>query len=147
MRDSFSYYYDDNAAHKGNRTLLFVLLAVLALGIIGIIYLFVHSPSKRAAGGNISVTITPEQTQVAAGEAHDFAASVTGTGDTDITWSVQEGSAAGKIVPRGAQAQGGTLANMSVYIAPQSPGTYHLIAASKADPSRKATAEITVTPH
>jgi hypothetical protein len=142
----FSYYYDDHAGQAGNRTLLFVLLGVLALGIIGVFYLMLRPSAKSTPAANVVVKVSPTQAQVAPGNAFDFAATVTGSGDTDVNWSVQEGSAGGKLVNRGAQATGGQVATMAVYIAPSTPGTYHIVAASKANPSKTATAEITVAP-
>jgi chitinase len=48
-------------------------------------------------------------------------------------------------VNRGAKADGGTVSSLAVYIAPRTPGTYHLLATSKADPQESASAEVTVT--
>ena len=44
----------------------------------------------------------------------------------------------------GAQAQGGTVSDMAVYVAPSTPGSYHVVATSKADASKSATAQVTV---
>ncbi len=142
--DNFFYFYDDSAAHRGNRKLLIVLMVVLALGVLGVIYML-SGPAKHPAGANISISISPTEAQVVAGQAHDFAATVTGSSDTDVTWSVAEGSSGGKVVNHGAQAEGGTVAIMAVYVAPTTPGSYHVVATSKADPAKSATAEVTVT--
>jgi len=144
--DSFSYYYDDRAGQAGNRRLLIILLVVLALGIIGLLYLMLRSPGKAASTENISITVSPVEAQVASGAAHDFAATVSGTGNTDVTWSIQEGDSGGRVVNRGAEARGGTVSTIGVYIAPATAGTYHVIATSKADRSKAASAEVTVTP-
>lgn len=143
--EDFFYFYDDKSSQHGNRKLLIVMMVVLALGVLGVIYLLSRPGSKSAAGANVTITISPTAAQVAAGEAHDFAATVTGSGDTDVTWSVAEGSAAGNVVSRGAQAQGGTVASMGVYVAPATPGTYHVVATSKADSSKSAAAEVLVS--
>ncbi len=50
-----------------------------------------------------------------------------------MTWSVQEG------------ASGGTIDASGNYTAPADPGIFHVVAASVADPSKKATATVTVT--
>lgn len=141
----FSYYYDDNAGKAGSPKLLFVLLGVLVLGVIGLFYIMLRPSPKSAGAGNISVSITPTEAKVEAGNAFDFTATVRGSGDTDVNWSVREGSSGGKVVNRGAQAQGGEVSNMAVYVAPSAPGTYHVVAASKADPQKTATAEVTVS--
>ncbi len=143
--ENFFYFYDDSSAQRGNRRLLIILLVVLALGIAGVIYLMSRPSAKSAAIADVTVTISPTEAKVVAGEAHDFAATVTGSGDSDVTWSVEEGSAGGKVVNHGAQAQGGTVSTVGVYIAPSTPGTYHVVATSKADPAKSVAAEVTVT--
>jgi chitinase len=82
---------------------------------------------------------------VVAGKAFDFSATVSGTDDTQVIWTVQEGDAGGRVVTRRAKAEGGTLSSRVVYIAPRTPGTYHLLATSKAEPRKSASAEATVT--
>lgn len=142
----FSYYYDDRAAQpKSSRFLLIAAVALLAIGIIGVLYLMMRGPAKNAANANVTVTIAPTEAQVVAGNAHDFSATVSGASQTDVTWSVQEGSAGGSVVNHGAQADNGVVSMMVVYIAPSTPGTYHLLATSTANPKKSATAEITVT--
>lgn len=143
--DEFFYFYDDKSPQRSNLKLLIILMVVLALGILSVIYLMSRSSTKSPAGGNVAITISPSEAEVSVGEAHDFSATVTGSGDTDVTWSVAEGSAGGTVVNRGAQAQGGAVASLGVYIAPNTPGTYHVIATSRADPSKSATAEALVS--
>jgi len=143
--DNFFYFYDDATAPRQNRKLLITLLVVFALGIAALIYLMLRSPAKSAPPDSVTVAISPTAADVIAGEAHDFAATVTGSGDTDVTWSVEEGSSGGTVINRGAQAQGGTVAVVGVYVAPAMPGTYHVVATSKADPRKSATAEVLVS--
>jgi hypothetical protein len=50
-----------------------------------------------------------------------------------VTWSVQEGTA------------GGTITAAGVYTAPANAGTYHVVAASAANPSSTAVAPVAVT--
>ena len=142
--DNFFYYYDDASSARGNRKLLVILLVVFAVGIAGIIFLLFRSPAKHAATGDVTVAISPASADLTVGQTQDFAATVTGSGDSDVTWSVAEGSSGGSIVNRGAQAQGGKVAVMGLYTAPTMPGTYHIAATSKADPSKSATAEVLV---
>jgi hypothetical protein len=102
-------------------------------------------PAKRTAvPANVAVTLLPATARVAPGHSLDFAATVSGTDDLEVDWSVQEGDAGGRVVPRGAKASGGQVASLAVYIAPDSPGTYHLVATSRADPQQSAAAGITV---
>jgi zinc-ribbon domain len=143
--DNFFYYYDDKASHRGNRKLLVVLVVVLVLAIGGVAYLMLRPSAKSASAGDVIVTIAPTEARVAAGGTQDFAATVKGTGDIDVTWSVAEGNTGGTLVNRGAQAEGGSVATMAIYAAPTAPGTYHVVATSKADPAKAATAEVTVT--
>jgi chitinase len=143
--DDFFYFYDDSSKQQGSRKLLIVFMVVLALGLLGVVYLLSRPTAKGPAGANVTITISPTEAQVAAGEAHDFSATVTGSGDTDVNWSVAEGSPGGKVVSRGAQAQGGAVAILGVYVAPTTPGTYHVVATSKADTKKSATAEVLVS--
>jgi hypothetical protein len=79
------------------------------------------------------VTVTPSP---AAGDACTtiaFTASVTGATDRSVTWSVQEGAA------------GGTITTAGVYTLPADAGTWHVVATSRADPTKKAIVSVTVT--
>ena len=89
--------------------------------------------------------LSGETAEVVAGKAFDFSATVSGTDDSEVIWTVQEGEAGGRVVTRAAKAKGGTGSSLAVYIAPTTPGTYHLLATSEADPLQSASAEATVT--
>ena len=86
----------------------------------------------RAALATVDVVVTPADLLVAAGATATFTASVTGSADTTVTWSIPEGAAAGSIDRSGA------------YVAPRIAGTYHVVATSNADPSRTGMATVTV---
>ena len=92
-----------------------------------------NTPSPPAAA-SIAVTLTPPSTTLDACQSAPFKAAVTGTANPGVVWSVKEGLA------------GGTITAEGVYIAPPAPGTYHVVATSQADPTRTATATITVGP-
>ena len=141
--EQFSYYYDDKAARVGSPKLLIAAAVVLLLGILGVLYLIL-APSKGASSG-VSVAIAPSEAQLTSGQSLDFAATVTGDRNTDVVWSIQEGEAGGQVSSKGAQADGSKISMLAVYTAPSSPGAYHLIATSKADPTKSASAEITVS--
>lgn len=81
----------------------------------------------------VVVTVAPSPGAVDACRTLTFAATVTGTTDTRVTWSVQEGAAGGAITAAG------------VYTAPSTAGTYHVVATSRADPARSAVVPVTVS--
>ena len=80
------------------------------------------------------VTLTPSQAIVSPGGTQTFTAVVTATGDTNVTWSLQEGATGGVITAGG------------VYTAPTATGTYHVVATSVADPTLAGIALVTVAP-
>jgi hypothetical protein len=132
---------------SGMSVLLMILIGLFVLGIVVAIWIMHSSlPGTAAASsaGAVTITVTPPTAQVAAGNALDFSAKVTGADNGDVLWRVEEGEAGGRVVRRGAQAAGGNVAVLSVYIAPSRAGTYHLVATSAADHKKSATAEITV---
>jgi hypothetical protein len=102
----------------------------------------VADPSKSATAtvtvtqpAQISVTVAPATASVSPGGTLTFTATVTGTTgsqSTAVTWSVQEGAGGGSVDASGH------------YTAPATAGTYHLVATSVADTSKKATATISV---
>ncbi len=81
---------------------------------------------------SISVSVSPSPVTVTVGGTQSFEALVSGTTNTAVTWSVLEGSA------------GGAISTSGVYVAPTTPGTYHVVATSVADPSKSATATVNV---
>ena len=146
---SFAGYAKTGGIRRKSRLpVLGILVIVLLLAGAGTAVWMLRSslPSKPAAApSSVVVTISPASAQVVAGKAFDFSATVSGTDDTQVIWTVQEGDAGGRVVTGGAKAEGGTLSSKAVYIAPRTPGTYHLLATSKAEPRKSASAEATVT--
>jgi uncharacterized protein YjdB len=125
-----------------------ILVAVILLVGAGVAVWMLRSsqPAKSSAPAlTVAVTISPARAKVAAGHGVDFAATVTGTDNYNVDWAIEEGDNGGRIVPRGAKAKNGTVSTLAVYMAPKTPGTYHLTATSKADPGKSASAIITVT--
>jgi hypothetical protein len=82
----------------------------------------------------VAVTITPPTGPRYSCTTARFTASVTGTADGTVTWSVQESA-------------GGSVSSDGTYTAPSTPGTYHLVATSHADPTKSATIAVAVTDH
>jgi hypothetical protein len=81
----------------------------------------------------VTVSITPTTASVDACRTYTFSASVSGTSNRAVTWSVSEGSA------------GGSVSAAGVYSAPSTAGTYHVVATSQADPTKSQSATVTVT--
>lgn len=77
------------------------------------------------------VTVSPATVSVAAGGAQGFACGVSCYCDKTCSWSVQESG-------------GGTIGSGGAYTAPSTPGTYHVVATSNAEPTQTAVATITV---
>ncbi|MCG3116923.1 MAG: Ig-like domain-containing protein [Candidatus Manganitrophus sp. SA1] len=83
--------------------------------------------------GIVAVQIIPETMAIGTGDTFRFEASVTGSADTAVVWTVQQGPLGGSVDAAG------------VYTAPDRPGSYDVIATSRADPSKSARTTVTVT--
>ncbi|HEY6808705.1 MAG TPA: hypothetical protein VI160_07945, partial [Gemmatimonadales bacterium] len=80
----------------------------------------------------VSASIAPQTAVLAPSATLAFSATVSGTTDTRATWSVTE-------------AAGGVVDASGHYTAPAVEGTYHVVATSVADPTKSATATVTVS--
>jgi hypothetical protein len=78
------------------------------------------------------VTISPLQALLVPGATQRFAATVTGSTNTAVNWSVQEG------------VSGGAITSAGVYTAPASSGTFHVVGTSTANPTISSSALVTV---
>jgi hypothetical protein len=76
----------------------------------------------------LAISIRPSSAALTPGRTQTFRATVTGTVQTGVTWSVQQGAA------------GGSISSEGVYTAPSALGTYQLVATSMWDSSRTASA-------
>jgi hypothetical protein len=92
----------------------------------------VKSSVSAPPAGTVAVVLGPSSSAVDACQTVAFSATVSGTANPGITWSVREGPSGGSITPAG------------VYTAPSSPGTYHVVATSAADPTRTAEGSVAV---
>ena len=81
----------------------------------------------------VAITASPSTAAVQAGGAVQLSAAVTGSTNTSVTWTVQEGAA------------GGAVSSTGLYTAPSAAGTFHVVARSVADASKTAVVTITVT--
>lgn len=82
----------------------------------------------------VSMYVLPYQVALGIGQTQTFTATVQGTPNTAVTWSVMEGLS------------GGTITSLGVYTAPQSLGTFHVIATSQADSRFAGSAVVDVVP-
>jgi hypothetical protein len=80
-----------------------------------------------------TVQVSPKTAVVQTGLTTNFSATVGGTSDNTVVWSVAEG------------VQGGSVGSNGVYTAPSTPGTYHVIARSHADSTKQDVATVTVS--
>lgn len=90
------------------------------------------SQPTTAAPVVVQVIVVPQAATCVVGGTIAFSATVTGTSDTAVTWTVQEGAA------------GGTISGAGVYTAPRTAGTYHVVA-TVAHATKTATATVTIT--
>ncbi|HVM76655.1 MAG TPA: hypothetical protein VMU07_00690 [Candidatus Paceibacterota bacterium] len=84
----------------------------------------------------ITVTVSPSTASVQTGKTQQFTATVTGSANTAVTWSVVGGSG------------NGTISSNGLYTAPAtvpSPATVTIKATSQADASKSGSATVTVT--
>src|SRR5580698_3487988 len=97
------------------------------------------APPNPPASGSISVTVTPNPASVRAGSSQQFAATVTGTSNSSVTWSVNNvaggNSAFGTITASGNYTAPATLPN---------PNTITIQATSSADSSASGTSAVTL---
>ena len=88
----------------------------------------------------IEVIIAPTQATVPVNDTQQFSATVTGTENTDVTWSVND-------IP-GGNTTFGTISGTGLYTAPASvpsPNAVTVKATSVADPTKSDTATVTIT--
>lgn len=83
-----------------------------------------------AGTGVVQVRLNITATSIAPGGTVQFDATVLGTSITDVVWTAPDG---------------GTITQTGLFTAPGQPGTYRVVATSRADPSRSAVATVTVT--
>lgn len=88
-------------------------------------------PAAQQAAG-VTVTIRPDRKTLAYGATQQFEATVAGTTNHAVTWSLQEGAA------------GGDLSADGLFTAPSVSRTTHVVATSVADPTKQDIATVTV---
>jgi hypothetical protein len=101
--------------------------------------LLVFSCAAFAGTQNVKVSISPTYVVVQLGQQQTFTATVTGIGNTAVTWQVDNAN--------GGNSTAGTISTTGVYTAPSTlpnVASATVTAVSKADPSKSATAVITL---
>ena len=107
--------------------------------------------SPEGVGGGqppvVSISVSANPTTITTGGSSQCTATVTGTSNTAVTWSVIGGTFNSSGMRRQAQStngQFGTITSGGLYTAPNAAGTFTIQAVSQADPSKSATVSITV---
>jgi len=110
---------------------------------LGLFFLSIILISSGCGGGSttppatlITVTVSAPQSTVAVGKTLTFTATVTGTTNTAVTWSVSGGASNGTISPIGVYTAPATVPN---------PAKVTVIATSQADPTKSGSATVTVS--
>jgi hypothetical protein len=92
-----------------------------------------HAPIRGISPPTgIAVAVTPASATISPNATQQYAATVSGTSNQAVIWSVVEG------------AGGGTISAAGLYTAPAAVGTYHIKAVSQQDPWQSATAPVMV---
>jgi hypothetical protein len=90
-----------------------------------------------ASSGGVAVTISPVRAGLTTGQTQTFAATVTGSTTTTVTWEVDT-------IP-GGNTSVGTVSAAGVYKPPSTPGTHTVGARSVADSTVSASASVAIT--
>jgi hypothetical protein len=124
----------------------FLVAVLLVAGAVAALWIFHSTIQSRGLiqPAIVGVTIAPATAKVRAGKSAEFAATVSGSDNNEVNWSIEENETAGTVVTKGARAVAGQVSSLATYTAPRTSGIYHLRASSKASPESSATAVITV---
>lgn len=82
----------------------------------------------------IQVSVDPSSVTMLADDIQQFTATVTGTPNTGVAWSILQGT------------DGGDIDNTGFYQAPSNQGDFTIVAISNADPAKTGTAQVHVLP-
>ena len=94
--------------------------------------LYNNAQSTATVVVHVKVSATPHVVTSSVSQSIKFSASVAGTSNQNVTWSIQEGAA------------GGTIDSSGNYVAPATPGIYHVVATSVFEPAQADVATIAV---
>lgn len=96
-----------------------------------------NSSTSHSSSQQISVHLNQSTANLFPGATQQFSATVTGTSNTAVTWTVDSVS--------GGNSADGTIANTGLYTAPQQTGTHVITATSVVDATKSASATVTVS--
>ena len=130
------------AQRSSKAPIIILIVFVLVMAVLGYEMMQFRKAGKKASG--VDVAVTPAQLALKPGESHLLEATVLGTENSDVAWTVLEGEVGGSVVSAGATAHDGHVFSAGKYTAPATSGVYHVIATSKADETRASSATITV---
>ena len=107
-----------------------------AAGVFHLTATSVVDTSKKATAqvsvNSVAIVVSPTVGDLEPGSTQQFTATVTGSVNHNVAWSLQEGT-------------GGSITNTGLYTAPAATGIFHLVASSAADSTRSLTITITVS--
>jgi hypothetical protein len=109
----------------------------LSLAFLAFLLSAVGCGGAKMAPTPVSIQLNQTTATIAAGTTQQFTASVTGTTNTAVTWSVDSIA--------GGNASDGTISASGLYTAPNATGTHVVTATSVADATKSASAKVTVT--
>lgn len=111
--------------------------AVRCVAVFAVVLVLAGCGGGGGGGGasSLRVQVSPTNQLLAVDAQRSFSAQVVGSADLRVNWSVQEANG-------GVAVQTGD--NTATYTAPRQPGTYHVVATSRADNTKTAVAEIRV---
>jgi hypothetical protein len=120
--------------------LFVVLLGGLSLsGCAGLTTSGQNSTAPKNSPGPVVINVSPNTVPVAVGTTQQFAATVTGTSNTAVSWRVSGTGCSG--------ASCGTISSGGLYTSPASvpsPATFQVTVTSVADPTKSASASVTI---
>jgi hypothetical protein len=93
---------------------------------------FQYNPANGGSG--VTVTVTPTNATLVAGQQQTFTAAVKNASNQTVTWSV-DGVAGGN-------SNTGTISSTGVYVAPSAPGSHVVTVSSVQDPTESASAAV-----
>ena len=94
-------------------------------------------PPPSSSTQQVTIKLNPSSVSLAAGAQQQFTASIQGTTNTAVTWSVDSVA--------GGSTAGGTITSSGMYIAPAQAGAHTVTATSVANTADSASAAVTVT--
>ena len=133
------------AKQEGKKALLFIgVVFALVMAFLGYEMMEFKRAGKQVKG--VEVTVSPVVLNLHPGDVAVVEASVIGSENADVAWSMEEGTAGGTLVALPTAEREGRVVAAARYTAPASPGSFRIVARSKADDTREAIATVVVNP-